>query len=79
MIEKIILKVGEKSIELTEDEARQVWTDLNPRFNPGTFTAPIIPYYPYTYPYITCEYAGMSGWKDLNLRQPGSRPGTLPN
>ena len=61
MIEKIILKIGEKTIELTENEAQQVWADLNPKFNPGTFTAPMYfepkPYYPYTYPYITCEPA----------------------
>ena len=41
MIDKIILKIGERKIELTEDEARQYWADLNPRFNSGTFMAPI--------------------------------------
>jgi hypothetical protein len=58
MIEKIILKVGEKTIELTDDEARQVWMDLNPRYNPGTFTAPInpcqpAPFNPFPYPQIS--------------------------
>jgi hypothetical protein len=52
MIEKIILKVGEKTIELTEDEARQVWADLNPRFSQPTY----IPYYPPAIPYPSYPY-----------------------
>ena len=55
MIEKIILKVGEKTIELTDDEARQVWADLNPKFNQTTYI-PIYPTYPFWYSYpSTCE------------------------
>ena len=60
MIEKIILKVGEKTIELTEDEARQVWADLNPRFSQPTYV-PIYPTYPASVPYPTYPYWISSG------------------
>jgi len=43
MIEKIIIKVGKKKIELTLKEAKQLKADLD-----GIFTEPlnILPYYP---------------------------------
>lgn len=49
MIEKIILKVGQKTIELTDEEVREVWNDLNQRYGqPAYVPYPIV--YPSTYP-----------------------------
>lgn len=39
-IEKVTLKIGNKAIELTLDEARELWQELNQMFN----STPIVPY-----------------------------------
>ena len=68
MIDKIILKISERKIELTEDEARQVWADLNPRFGQPAYipTYPIYPTYPTSPPWITYPYLYSSGIGTIN-------------
>jgi len=56
---KLILTIKDTEIELTEEEARELYNKLNGMFGRGYYT------YPWTYPYnITCGDVGNLGSED---------------
>ena len=61
MIKKLIIEINKKKIELSLDEAKKLYEDLNVLFDGETETVRYIPYYPYypnyeTPPIVTWTY-----------------------
>lgn len=71
MIKKIVIEVGKKQIELTDEQARELWADLDQKYgqSPSYIPYPVYPS-PYYYPsYLsgTITTAGTSCTANTNI------------